>query len=200
MNTYLYVKTHLKTGLKYLGITSKTDPHKYNGSGKMWKKHLKEHGRDYTTEILFESMSYNEIQQQGKYYSKLWNIVKSNQWANLKIECGNGGWTPVAGRTPWNKGIPLSDEQKNKISATKKGRFLGNNNSFYGHHHTVEVKQFLSRVNKGRTVDPVIVKQRNEKQKGIAKPTVSEKLKGKPKSEEHKEKMRLAAIKRYQKL
>jgi hypothetical protein len=200
MNIYLYVKTHQKTGLRYLGITAKSDPHKYKGSGKMWKKHLKEYGCNYTTEILFESIVYKEIQEKGKYYSKLWNIVKSNQWANLKIECGNGGWTPAPGRTPWNKGIPMPEEQKKKMSVSKKGKYAGYKNPFYGKQHTPEVKEFLSQVNKGRKFSTEVINARNEKQKGIAKPTVSEKLKGKSKSEEHKEKIRQASLRRYQKL
>ena len=170
MNIYLYVKTHQKTGLRYLGITAKSDPHKYKGSGKMWKKHLKEYGCNYTTEILFESIVYKEIQEKGKYYSKLWNIVKSNQWANLKIECGNGGWTPAPGRTPWNKGIPMPEEQKKKMSVSKKGKYAGYKNPFYGKQHTPEVKEFLSQVNKGRKFSTEVINARNEKQKGIAKP------------------------------
>jgi hypothetical protein len=36
----LYKKTHRKTGLKYLGYTSR-DPFSYTGSGKYWSRHLK---------------------------------------------------------------------------------------------------------------------------------------------------------------
>jgi hypothetical protein len=192
MKIYLYVKTHCNTGLKYLGMTTKTDPHAYTGSGKMWRKHLKENGCSYTTEILFESTSKEEIKKKGKYYSKLWNVVKNEQWANLKIESGDGGWSPRDGIEPWNKGRPMDEDQKQKISRTKKNQYLGSNNPFYGKHHTDKVKEHLSQANKGRIFDPEIVKLRNEKQKGIKKPTVSEKLKGKPKTEEHKEKIRLA--------
>ena len=52
MITYcLYVKTHKKTGLQYLGFTTK-DPFNYNGSGHHWCRHLKKHGSDHTTEII----------------------------------------------------------------------------------------------------------------------------------------------------
>jgi transposase len=59
MLIYLYVKTHNKTGLKYLGKTTKLDPHKYSGSGKRWLRHLKKHGFDYTTEILLVTATKN---------------------------------------------------------------------------------------------------------------------------------------------
>ena len=89
---YLYVKTHSVTGLKYLGQTRRKDPHKYSGSGKYWTSHLKKHGKHYTTEILKECSSTEELSFWGKYYSSLWNVTESNEWANLKPEAGDGGW------------------------------------------------------------------------------------------------------------
>lgn len=91
MTIYLYVKTHNKTGLKYLGKTIKSDPHKYTGSGVRWLRHLRKHGFDYTTDIIRECQTENELIEWGLYYSTLWNIVESNDWANLKEEAGDGG-------------------------------------------------------------------------------------------------------------
>lgn len=88
---YLYIKTHNKTGLKYLGQTKSKNPHKYKGSGKYWKLHLKKHGNDFTTTILLETTDKNKVREMGIYYSNEWDIVASNEWANLKIECGDGG-------------------------------------------------------------------------------------------------------------
>ena len=87
---YLYVKTHNITGLRYLGQTSKQDPYKYCGSGKDWKAHIKEHGTDISTEILIECKSKQELNQAGRYYSELWNVAKSNEWANRIPETGGG--------------------------------------------------------------------------------------------------------------
>lgn len=87
---YLYKKVHNKTGLKYLGYT-KNNPFKYSGSGTYWIRHLSEHGNDVSTEILLECSSKKEIKEMGIYYSKMWNIVESKEWANLKEEEGNGG-------------------------------------------------------------------------------------------------------------
>jgi hypothetical protein len=94
---YLYQKTHNLTGLKYLGQTQKKDPYMYTGSGKYWRLHLSKHGYDVTTEILRECESMQEIEEWGKYYSILWNVVQSNEWANLKPESGGHGWTPKYG-------------------------------------------------------------------------------------------------------
>ena len=90
MPIYLYVKTHNQTGLKYLGKTTATDPHAYPGSGLIWEGHLKRHGSDYSTEILLETEDPEEIQTAGQYYSTLWNVVESDDWANLQPEEGQG--------------------------------------------------------------------------------------------------------------
>jgi hypothetical protein len=95
MTIYLYVKTHNKTGLKYLGKTTSKNPHKYKGSGADWKTHLKEYGADYTTEIIKECQTNEELNQWGRYYSKLWNVVESIDWANRIPETGGGvGMSP----------------------------------------------------------------------------------------------------------
>jgi hypothetical protein len=98
MTTYsLYVKTHRVTGLKYLGYTKSTNPHKYKGSGKYWKDHIKLHDYLVDTDIIFRSANKTDIKQQGLYYSKLWNVVQARDkngkkiWANLKEEAGDGG-------------------------------------------------------------------------------------------------------------
>jgi hypothetical protein len=93
MHIYLYVKTHNKTGFKYLGKTSRKDPHKYPGSGKRWLRHLKKHGYDYTTEILLATEDKNVLKEEGLRYSKLWRVTESDDWANLRDECGDGGDT-----------------------------------------------------------------------------------------------------------
>ena len=89
---YLYIKTHRKTGLKYLGQT-KQDPFKYRGSGKRWLNHIKKHGYDVDTEILLETSNKEELKETGIYYSNLWNIVQDNTWANIIIENASGGDT-----------------------------------------------------------------------------------------------------------
>lgn len=105
---YLYVKTHRKTGLKYLGQT-KQDPHKYKGSGRVWTQHLKQHGNDHTTEIIRECSSKENRNKWGRYYSKKWNVVDNPEWANLIPETGGGGLT--GDNNPATK-----DEVKEKFS------------------------------------------------------------------------------------
>lgn len=92
MTIYLYKKTHNKTGLQYLGKTEK-DPYTYCGSGTRWLTHLEKHGTDLHTEIIKECATKEEMTYWGSYYSELWNIVESDEWANLRPETGDGGDT-----------------------------------------------------------------------------------------------------------
>ena len=108
---YLYKKTHKITNLKYLGFTRK-DPYKYKGSGIRWLSHLKKHGHDIETEILHETVDRDKIQQLGEYYSKLWNVVQSPEWANLKPESGEGG-----GVLGMHKGRPRPQEHRDAMKA-----------------------------------------------------------------------------------
>lgn len=150
MTIYLYVKTHNQTGLKYLGQTSQKDPHKYLGSGTRWLHHLRKHGLDYSTEILKECQSKDELKEWGLYYSNLWDIVRSEEWANLKPEEADGG--------------KHSEESKRKIGASSKGRKQsaearrknseknsGPNNAMYGKSHTIEARKKISNAMKGKS-------------------------------------------------
>lgn len=108
---YLYKKTHKITNLKYLGFT-KNNPHKYKGSGTYWIRHLSKHGYIVDTEILLETTDKQEIENKGIYYSNIWNIVESDEWANIKPETGFGG-----GVTGMNKGKTRSIEHCDAMRA-----------------------------------------------------------------------------------
>ena len=90
--TYLYVKTHNLTGLKYFGKTTAKDPYKYKGSGVRWINHLKKHGDNISTEILGYYTNKEECLKFALTFSKENNIIKSKFWANLKEESLDGGF------------------------------------------------------------------------------------------------------------
>lgn len=123
----LYIKTHLKTGLKYLGQTSK-DPMIYCGSGIDWKKHLREHGNDITTQILYQGSDREEMKRLGRYYSDLWEVAKSSEWANRIPETG-GGSTPsdetrkiISEKLTGKKKPPRNPEHTEKIAVQLRGK------------------------------------------------------------------------------
>ncbi len=114
MSTYLYVKTHNRTGLKYLGKTIQ-NPYKYKGSGIYWCRHLLKHGNDVTTTILKECQTNDEIKYWGQYYSNLWNVVNDTAWANLKPETGDGGFSKMSSSTKEK----IKQYQKTKVWTEK---------------------------------------------------------------------------------
>lgn len=89
---YLYVKTHNKTGLKYLGQTHR-DPYTYLGSGTRWLNHIRKHGNDISTYILLETECKTKLKVAGLQYSELFNVVADYSWANIVEEKGTGGDT-----------------------------------------------------------------------------------------------------------
>lgn len=93
MNHKLMIKTHNKTGLKYLCYTRKKDYISYTGSGIDWLLHLSEHGSDFKTELILETDNFEEFKKIAIEKSLEYDIVNSNNWANRKIEEGDGGNT-----------------------------------------------------------------------------------------------------------
>jgi len=88
--TYLYIKQHKITKLKYFGKTTK-DPNKYFGSGKHWIRHIKKHGLEIDTIWYQLFTDEKEMVDFALKFSKDNNIVESIEWANLKEENGLDG-------------------------------------------------------------------------------------------------------------
>jgi hypothetical protein len=142
---YLYIKTHNITKLKYLGKTEK-DPFSYTGSGKYWLRHIKKHGNDVSTQIIYQTEDLQEFRRVALEYSKKYNIVESKEWANLIEESGDGGDTSKhidyksrkdqSGINNPFYGKKTSVDNKHKHSLYMSGRFVGNKNPYYGKKHT----------------------------------------------------------------
>lgn len=142
---YLYLKTHKITGLKYLGKT-KYNPFTYKGSGIDWKKHIQEYGNNVTTQIIKECKDNEELNIWGRYYSTLWDVVNSAEFANRIPETGGG---------VGSFGFKHSEETKEK---------LRNNN--LGKKQTEETKRkraskHLGRKNSEQTKEKMSISARN---------------------------------------
>lgn len=55
------------------------------------------------------------------------------------------------GYTPWNKGKFLSEEIKEKIRKSLKGKLSGKNHPFFGKHHTEETRNRISKSKTGNS-------------------------------------------------
>ena len=135
---YLYLKKHKTANKFYLGKTEQ-DPMKYQGSGLYWQRLLKKHGNDVETVVLRECENNEEVREWGMYYSKLWNIVENDLFANLTIEYGSGG--PV-----W-EGRNHSEESKKKMSLLAQQR---GNNRGSGWTHNTETREKIRKAFAGK--------------------------------------------------
>lgn len=117
--TYLYIKQHAITGLKYFGKTI-NDPLKYKGSGLYWKQHIKKHGKEHVITIWFKLFKTQaELIEYAKNFSTQHNIVESNDWANLIPENGiNGGHVKNNHFKIYNK-LPIEQRLKWYVNNSK---------------------------------------------------------------------------------
>lgn len=197
--TYLYIKTHNITGLKYFGKTTQ-DPFSYRGSGKYWLRHISYYGNNVTTEIIGYFTNKDECKTAALNFSLENNIVDSHEWANLIEENGLDG-----GATTWG---PRSEETKQKISEAQKGKIVSEEtkekirqkrkNQDMSHMKKPKSEEMKNKISKsltGRTQSEETKRKRSEKLKGRARPKevrqkISEGQKGKKISPEAIEKMK----------
>lgn len=150
-NTYIYVKTCEHCGLKYFGKSTRNKEfvkNKYKGSGKLWKRHIKKYNSNIKTFIInsFDKNQEQECIDFCLWFSRINNIVKNDEWANLCNENGIDGG---------NKFIHKSEEEiqkvKDKISKTHLLKNLkGKNSHNYGKIHTNETKMKISNTKKSQ--------------------------------------------------
>ena len=194
--TYLYIKQHSVTGLKYFGKTTR-DPIKYLGSGKYWTRHIKQHGKDHVITLWYHIFDDKSLLTDfALLFSEHWDIVESIDWANLIPENGiNGG--SVKGRIvspetrqklsisckdpspetrqkirEFNIGRKASEHTKNKMSNSKIGKKHTEDSislmreSKIGSVHTEESKLKMSNSHKGKILSPEHIANRTKSQTG----------------------------------
>jgi hypothetical protein len=170
LETYLYIKQHSITGLKYFGKTTKKDPYKYLGSGTYWKNHIKKHGKEHVITLSVYGPYTDKIylEKQALAMSDWFNIVESDEWANLINENGlDGGSFPgkfngnyrnkysIETRVKMslsmkgkNKGKKHSEEHRAKISAARKGKPGPNKGKILSEEHRAKLSAALKGIPK----------------------------------------------------
>lgn len=164
--TFLYIKTHVDTGLKYFGKSVKEtieEVEKYKGSGIQWNNHLKEFGNNVTTEIYGYFEDRNECKAAARQFSIDNNIVESDEWANNIIENGlNGG--ALNGEKNGMYGKKHSEESAYKCGNAFRGKsrpdhsekMKGENNPMYGKSdHAHGLQKRASEILKGNTYEEI---------------------------------------------
>lgn len=195
--TWLYIKQHNETGLKYFGKTISKDPVRYKGSGTYWKSHLREHGSNVST--VWCQLFHTEIEllEYAQTFSTNNNIVESIEWANLIAEDGKAGGAPKGS----GKGRKMSNDIKAKISQSK--QFISQetrdkmSSSLLGRIVTNETKQKISNSLKGRdntwytnasdaTKEKISIANLGKKRSNETKQKMADAARGKPKTEAHR--------------
>lgn len=182
--TYLYIKTHNSSGLKYFGKTTQ-DPFIYVGSGTRWKHHLEKYGYDVSTELLNNNNPYldeNELIKDAISFSITNNIVKSKDWANIRIECGDGGDTSMCDN--YIKGMAARNMSGPNNPMWGKSSYMKGKTyeDLFGAEKAQQLKAERVKSSSGRKLSAESIKKMSE--------SISRTTKGVPKSDQHKMNMR----------
>lgn len=122
--TYLYIKQHSVTGKLYFGKTI-NNPEKYLGSGTVWKRHYKKHGKEHIVTLWFELFP-NKINliDFALEFSKSLNIVESSSWLNLKPENGLDGGDCISSLSDEKYQIWLEKHKNHRHSEITKSKMI----------------------------------------------------------------------------
>ena len=126
--TYLMVKRHCQTGMKYLCKTTRANPIRYLGSGRHWRRHLKQHGKLVETIWCKLYEDRDELINTAMYLSGHYDVVNSKEWANEIPEDGlQGGQnrglpSPMKGKRNPKVSVALTGRSRPDHSALMKGR------------------------------------------------------------------------------
>ena len=130
----------------YVGITSKTAEQRWGYNGNNYRKNghhayfvsaIDKYGWDnFNHEIILENVTESEAKYTEKY------LIKWYKLHNLSYNITDGGdGTLGLTKIPWNKGLPCSEETKQKISTANKGK----SSYWKGKHLSKETKIKISK-------------------------------------------------------
>ena len=179
MKTYIYKITNKINQKLYVGKTSLEDPYR------RWNQHLQ---IAKNKDANLKNHTFQLIHKAIVKYSKknfIFEIVEECMTWELGIEremfwikyygsFGKLGYNQTAGGEG-SIGFRHSEATKKKMSEQRRGKRKGSENSFFGKHHSDEVKALLREKGKSREVVPFKGRHHTEKTKKI----LSDQKKGK---------------------
>ena len=172
----VYLIGNMVNGKKYVGQTVQSLKKRFNNHANCKSmiigKAIRKYGRkNFRYGVIKSCASKEELDYWEKYF-----IVVLHSKTPYGYNCTDGGEGAI--------GYSFTPEQRAKLSAMKKGKYMGEENPHYGKHHSAETKAYLSAIRLG------------EKNPNYGKPMPNEqrakikaKLKGVPKSPETRAKL-----------
>jgi hypothetical protein len=185
--TYLYIKQHSITGLKYFGKTTRKNPFTYTGSGIHWKRHIAKHEDEIKTLWCQLFTDKESLVEYALNFSKENNIVESAEWANLSPENGLDGAgighkmpeSVKAAMVKLHTGKIVSEESRAKMSKSAKLRPANRAGVKLSDETKLKMSESSKKRNDHQTGRKRIVSAETKLKMSLA-------AKGKPKSEQHK--------------
>lgn len=145
LDRYIVYRHISPSGKVYIGITKHKNPKErwergraYRRQGFFWNAVQKYGWDNIKHEVLLEGVTKSEAVYAEKYLIRWYKI----HGISYNITDGGDG---VTGHTPWNKGIPCSEEIKQKISNANRG----SNNYWWHREFPEEMKMKISKSKKG---------------------------------------------------
>lgn len=186
MYGYIYKTTNLVNNKIYIGQKKANSflSNKYLGSGTLFLRAVNSYGKDnFICELVEECNSASELNEREIYWINFYNSTDTSIGYNLTL--GGEGI----------RGYSMSDETKEKISNSLKGKFAGENNpmygskgGFYGKHHSKETKEKMRLASLGKPKSDLHRKNISISKSGNNHPNFGKELR-----EETKKKMSLKA-------
>lgn len=166
--TFLYIKRHKLTGLKYFGKTIRKNPLMYLGSGTYWKSHCKKHGKEHVETIWCHLFTERvDVIEFATFFSEFHDVVKSDMWANLITEDGVGLSSVSRNKIhAATKSRIFSEAHRKKLSDARKVRVVSIDgwiricNAQKGRVHSAETKKKMSESAKERKPSSIETKQK----------------------------------------
>ena len=164
---YIYLRTNTVNGKKYVGLTTdlKTRQYNWNNLNQPYAGAAINAAREKYGIDAFDFEILKECKDEELDYWEMYYIKELNTKAPYGYNLTDGG--------EGVKGCNVSEETKKKLSE----RMKGENNPFWGKHHTEETKEFLKMINVGKKWTEEQKKKMSETRKGRKMPPRSEEWK-----------------------
>ena len=159
-NYKVYVHINKINGKRYYGITKQKVEYRWN-SGKGYKKNeyfyraINKYGWDNFTHIV---IAKGLTEEEAKWLEI--ELIREHDTTNFKY-----GYNQTNGGEGGN-GYKWTEEQRKKMSESRKGKNTGKNNPMYGKKHSEESRKKMSEANKGRTFSEETRKKMSKASKG----------------------------------